>query len=87
VRTGPERLANWILAHDDKTGRSGSFRLPMEKKTLANMLGMRPENLSRTLGELASHGVEVKGARLTIADRTALARFARPDPLIDDHGI
>lgn len=84
LRSSLERLANWIVAHDEKLGRPGSFRLPIEKKALANLLGMRPENLSRAFGELAGLGVKVEGATVTIVDAAALARFARPDRLIDD---
>ena len=84
LRSGLERLANWILAHDERLGRPGSFRLPIEKKALANLLGMRPENLSRAFAELADLGVEVDGAKLSIVDAAALTRFARPDRLIDD---
>lgn len=84
LRTGVERLANWILAYDQQLGRPGSFRLPFEKKALANMLGMRPENLSRSLGDLAEVGVKAEGAKLTIVDMAALRAFAKPDPLIDD---
>jgi CRP/FNR family transcriptional activator FtrB len=83
LRSGLERLANWILAHNEKVGRPGSFRLPIEKKALANLLGMRPENLSRNLVELADLGVRVDGAKVTIVDIEALSEFARPDPLID----
>ncbi len=83
LRSGLERLANWILAHNEKVGRPGSFRLPIEKKALANLLGMRPENLSRSFAELADLGVRVDGAKVTIVDIEALTEFARPDPLID----
>jgi CRP/FNR family transcriptional activator FtrB len=83
LRSGLERLANWILAHNEKSGRPGSFRLPIEKKALANLLGMRPENLSRSFAELADLGVRVDGAKVTIVDSEALTEFARPDPLID----
>jgi CRP/FNR family transcriptional regulator, transcriptional activator FtrB len=83
LRSGLERLANWILAHNAKVGRPGSFRLPIEKKALANLLGMRPENLSRSFAELADLGVRVDGANVTIVDIDALTEFARPDPLID----
>jgi CRP/FNR family transcriptional activator FtrB len=83
LRSGLERLANWILAHNEKVGRPGSFRLTIEKKALANLLGMRPENLSRSLAELADLGVRVDGAKVTIVDFDALTEFARPDPLID----
>jgi CRP/FNR family transcriptional activator FtrB len=83
LRSGLERLANWILAHNEKVGRPGSFRLTIEKKALANLLGMRPENLSRSIAELADLGVRVDGAKVTIVDIEALTEFARPDPLID----
>jgi CRP/FNR family transcriptional activator FtrB len=72
------------LAYNEQIGRPGAFKLPVEKRALANLLGMRPENLSRSFGELADLGVEVDGAKLTIVDRAALTAFARPDPLIDD---
>ncbi len=84
LRTGLERLANWILAYNEQLGMPGSFKLPIEKRALANLLGMRPENLSRSFGELAGLGVRVDGATLTIVDIPALTEFARPDPLIDD---
>jgi CRP/FNR family transcriptional regulator, transcriptional activator FtrB len=45
---------------------------------------MAPENLSRALVQLADHGVEVNGQRITITDKAGLRRLARPHPLIDD---
>ena len=83
LRTGLERLANWILAHNEQLGAPGTFKLPIEKRALASLLGMRPENLSRGFGELADLGVTVDGAKVTIRDKAALREFARPDPLID----
>jgi CRP/FNR family transcriptional activator FtrB len=59
------------------------FRLPMEKKALASLLGMRPENLSRSFAELADLGVAVVGSKVTISDMAALTELARPNPLID----
>jgi CRP/FNR family transcriptional activator FtrB len=84
LRTSLERLANWVLAHDAKLGHPGKFKLPIEKRALANLLGTRPENLSRAFAELAGLGVKVDGATLTIVDRAALTAFASPNPLIDD---
>jgi CRP/FNR family transcriptional regulator, transcriptional activator FtrB len=84
LRTGIERLANWILAQNARAGRTGRFTLPMEKRALANLLGMRPENLSRSLAELTDHGVAVRGSMVEIRNADALTAFARPDPLIDD---
>ncbi|KAB2847134.1 MAG: helix-turn-helix domain-containing protein [Hyphomicrobiaceae bacterium] len=84
LRTSLERLANWIIAQNELLGRPGSFRLPTEKKALANLLGMRPENLSRSFADLAELGVEVDGAKITIVKEKLLVDFANPDPLIDD---
>jgi CRP/FNR family transcriptional activator FtrB len=84
LRTGLERLANWILAHNEQIGKPGAFKLPLEKKALANLLGMRPENLSRAFAEIAELGVEVDGATVTITDIAALTELAGPDRLIDD---
>jgi CRP/FNR family transcriptional regulator, transcriptional activator FtrB len=84
LRSGLERLANWVLAHNAKTGHPGRFKLPIEKRALANLLGMRPEHLSRSFADLADFGVRVKGTDVTIVDLAALTEFAKPDPLIDD---
>lgn len=84
LRTGIERLANWILAYSEAAGRPGRFTLPMEKRALAGLLGMRAENLSRGFAEIAEHGVSVHGAIVEVHDIAALRAFARPDPLIDD---
>jgi len=84
LRTGLERLANWVVAYDEKIGRPGQFTLPMEKRALANLLGMRLEHLSRSFAELADLGATVEGTDVTIVDLKALAEFAKPDPLIDD---
>jgi CRP/FNR family transcriptional activator FtrB len=84
LRNGLERLANWVLAHNEKIGRLGRFKLPMEKRALANLLGMRPEHLSRSLAELVDLGVRVEGTDVTIVDLGTLTKFAKPDPLIDD---
>jgi hypothetical protein len=39
--------------------------------------------LSRALVQLAEHGVEVQGSRITITDKARLRRLARPQPLMD----
>jgi CRP/FNR family transcriptional activator FtrB len=83
LRTGVERLANWIIQVDRQQGGSGRIRLPHDKRTLAARLGMTPENLSRTLGSLAAHGVDGKGRDIVIVDRARLQQLAKPDELID----
>jgi CRP/FNR family transcriptional activator FtrB len=83
LRTGSERLANWILEADRVQGGSGRIVLSHDKRTLASRLGMTPENLSRSLAGLAAHGVAGSGREILIGDRDALQRWAKPDPLID----
>ena len=59
----------------------------MDKRTLAALLGMTPENLSRAFGLLRGHGVTVAGPTITIEDEGRLRAFAAPDPLIDDPAV
>jgi CRP/FNR family transcriptional activator FtrB len=59
--------------------------LPHEKRFVASLLGMSPENLSRAFASLADYGVEVAGPRVTISRQVVLERLAKPDPLIDKH--
>ena len=44
LRTGAERLANWIVHADAESGSTGRVVLPFEKRLLASLLGMTPEN-------------------------------------------
>jgi CRP/FNR family transcriptional regulator, transcriptional activator FtrB len=80
LRTGLERLANYLLHLQADRGGKGALELPIEKRTLASYLGMAPENLSRALVQLADHGVEVGGGKITIVDKALLRRLARPSP-------
>lgn len=84
LRTSAERLANWILVQEARAGGSGRFTLPYDKRTLAARLGMTPENLSRSLAQLADHGVTVRRSDIHIRDAARLTAFARPSPSIDD---
>jgi CRP/FNR family transcriptional activator FtrB len=83
LRTGLERLANWILQTDIQTGGTGRFELAYDKRTIAALLGMTPENLSRNLATLAADCIASETRAITIVDRDRLVQIARPDPLID----
>jgi CRP/FNR family transcriptional activator FtrB len=83
LRTGIERLANWIIETDRQQGGSGRIVLTHDKRTLSSRLGMTPENLSRNLASLVAHGVSGSGREIVITDCAALRRCAKPDPLID----
>ena len=83
LRSGAERLANFVLRHEAEQGGHGHVVLEIEKRTLASRLGMTPENLSRAFATLRRHGVKVVGSRIEISERDVLVRFAKPDRLID----
>jgi CRP/FNR family transcriptional activator FtrB len=84
LRSSLERLANYLLRAQREAGGTAAFELTYEKRRLASVLGMTPENLSRAFRGLQPYGVTVEGTRIRIADQTDLARFAKPNPLIDD---
>ncbi len=83
LRTGTERLANWILQAERMSGNGGRFTLPYDKRTLASLLGMTPENLSRNLASLAADCIHNEGRDIVITDRDKLRQTANPNPLID----
>ncbi|MDO9224262.1 MAG: cyclic nucleotide-binding domain-containing protein [Caulobacter sp.] len=85
LRGGVERLANYLVAERHRQGDRPTLTLSYEKRVLASLLGMTPENLSRAFANLADHGVMVAGPDVTIARPADLERLARPDPLIDHH--
>jgi CRP/FNR family transcriptional activator FtrB len=87
LRTSVEQLANRLLRYGKERGDiNGRFELPYDKKTLASLLGMTPENLSRSFNTLKPYGVEVNGSQVTLSDVKALANLAKPNPLVDERG-
>ena len=84
LRTSVERLANYLIAADHHQGGGGSIVLTVDKRTLAGLLGMTPENLSRAFGTLKPYGVQVDGRDIRLDDLDALTTLARPTALIDD---
>lgn len=84
LRSGLERLANWLLGHQAEIGGASRFELPFEKKVLAARLGMAPEVLSRSFGALGAYQVKVRGSTIEIKDQAALRNLAKPTPTIDD---
>jgi len=87
LRTSSERLANYLLRQQRRAGGIDEFDLRFEKRRLASLLGMTPENLSRAFKRLQHHGVAVNGSHITIEDREDLERVAMPSPFIDDHTV
>lgn len=84
LRNGTERLAAYLLRLQRDSGGGEEVCLPVDKRSVAALLGMTPENLSRAFSALAVHGVEVSRRSIRIVDREALAALAKPTALIDD---
>ncbi len=83
LRTGIERLANYILREHEEQGSHGSLTLSIDKQTLAALLGMTPESLSRAFATLAPYGVDVHGPDIRLSKLDDLERLAKPNTLID----
>ncbi len=84
LRNAVERLANCLLrAHAEQGGR-GVVQLQVDKRTLAALLGMTPENLSRAFATLKPYGVDVSGREIRLTKLDDLTKLAKPSPLIDD---
>ncbi len=84
LRTGVERLANRLLVIERDQGGKGRLTLPYDKRTLASLLGMTPENLSRAFNTLKPYGVEVSGSEIRLTKAGDLRGLAKPNELIDD---
>jgi CRP-like cAMP-binding protein len=61
-------------------GSRGDFALPMTQSQLADVAGLTPVHLNRTLKLLAHEGVVFARKSVSIADWAALAQFAEFDP-------
>lgn len=83
LRSSVERLASYLVGLRDEAG-CDSFTLPHEKRLIASLQGMTPENLSRAFASLRRYGVHVEGARVRIEGDDALRKLARPTALMDD---
>ena len=84
LRTSIERLANYLLKLQKKMGGGNNFELPIEKRRLASVLGMTPENLSRAIKALRPYGVLIEGQDIEVTKLDDLKGLAKPTPLIDD---
>ncbi|MEM1286490.1 MAG: helix-turn-helix domain-containing protein [Cohaesibacteraceae bacterium] len=85
LRTSLERLANYLLRQQKRAGGGATFELWTEKRRMASLLGMTPENLSRAFKSLQAYGVQVNGTTVTVHDQNDLEAFAKPSRLIDDY--
>jgi CRP/FNR family transcriptional activator FtrB len=80
LRSAPQRFAAYLVRLAKQSGRpeGGAVEIELadDRKTLASLLGMTPENLSRTIAQFRERGVIVSGRLVSILDIGALAAFA-----------
>jgi hypothetical protein len=74
---------NHLLRQQKRAGEDATFELDFEKRLLASVLGMTPENPSRAFKGLQPYGVTVDGSRICSGDQADLEKFEKPNPLID----
>lgn len=85
LRSASERLANYLVTLQVRQGGRAEVVIPHEKRVLASLLGMTPENLSRAFAKLDAYGVSVEGNRVRLGNPDKLSRLARPSTWIDNH--
>jgi CRP/FNR family transcriptional activator FtrB len=80
LRSAPQRFAAHLVRLALTAGQpqqgAAEVELVDDRKTLASLLGMTPENLSRTIAQFRERGVMVTGRTVTIDDMAGLAAFA-----------
>jgi CRP-like cAMP-binding protein len=82
ARTGPQRLANFLVELAPVSQGPCTIALPYEKLLIAGRLGMKPESLSRAFQRLQSVGVRINHSTIAVADIARLAEFAGRERLM-----
>lgn len=76
ARTGPQRLANFLVGLAPVPRGPCTIALPYEKLLIAGRLGMKPESLSRAFQRLQGLGVRIHQDTVAVGDVARLAEFA-----------
>ncbi len=76
ARTGPQRLASFLVSLAPVENGPCTIALPYEKLIIAGRLGMKPESLSRAFQRLQRFGVRTRQNVVAINDVSRLAEFA-----------
>lgn len=82
ARTGPQRLANFLVELAPVKDGPCTIALPYEKLLIAGRLGMKPESLSRAFQRLQGVGVRINNSNVAVADIARLAEFAGRERLM-----
>lgn len=84
LRSGKQRLAAYLLLMQRQQGRRDAVHLAVKKRTLASLLGLEPETLSRAFADLRAEGVEVRGDQVNLPDVKRLEELVGADWSLDD---
>ncbi len=81
LRSAPQRFAAYLVRLAKEAGQpeNGAVEIELadDRKTLASLLGMTPENLSRTIAQFRDRGVVVSGRLVSILDVADACRLRR----------
>ncbi|MEZ5767744.1 MAG: Crp/Fnr family transcriptional regulator [Paracoccaceae bacterium] len=80
ARTGPQRVAEFLLELTQSPVGSCSVELPYDKVLIAGRLGMKPESLSRAFTKLREQGVRIQQNSAEIDDVEGLRDLRRTRP-------
>lgn len=83
LRSAPQRLARYLLSitRDQRSGPV-QVEISLDRRTLASWLGMSPENLSRSIAQLAELGVHFRGRAVSIDSIARLHAYCAEDDLV-----
>lgn len=76
VKTGVQRLTNYLLGLTGSEHGQKQIFLPFDKTLLAGKLGMKPESLSRAFGRLRPMGVRSYRRNVTIQSVSELRSYS-----------
>lgn len=79
-RTGPQRVAEFLLDLASCEFGACSVKLPYDKVLIAGRLGMKPESLSRAFAKLKEVGVTIRQNAAEIDDIDTLRAYSEEDP-------
>ncbi len=81
LMSAPQRLANFLLGLTGRRIGAQTVTLACDRRVIADLLGMTPESLSRSLRRLRELGVRSQGKRtIVVADPELLRRFSEGEP-------
>lgn len=78
LQTGAQRFAQYLLAQPaQKNADTRTVRLPASKQTIASLLGIQPETLSRILSKLRDEGlIQINAETVVVLKPDALSRIS-----------